>query len=97
MNDRLELFNILKNYKMEHQSEFEIEKLGVFGSFARSQETDISDIDVVIRTKRPNLFRLSKIRLELESLLHKHVDIVCYRDRMNQYLKKRIDEEAIYV
>jgi hypothetical protein len=40
---------------------------------------------------------MSRIRLEIEEAVHQHVDIVHYREKMNQLLKARIDREAVYV
>jgi predicted nucleotidyltransferase len=37
------------------------------------------------------------MRIELEELMHVHVDIINYREKMNSFLKKRIDREAVYV
>jgi len=37
------------------------------------------------------------IKQDLEEKFHRSVDIVRYRDRMNAFLKKRIDKEAVYV
>ncbi len=94
---REKTIEILKEYKRQHEKEYGIEMLGIFGSVARGQATENSDVDVVIRTKKPNLFLLSKIRQELEELFHQHVDMVSYRERMNLFLKKRIDSDAFYV
>lgn len=33
----------------------------------------------------------------MEERLHRHVDIVSYRERMNPFLKTRIQQEACYV
>lgn len=94
---RDETIKILREYKKKHEKEYGIEMLGIFGSVARGQATENSDVDVVIRTKTPNLFILSKIRQELEELFHHHVDMVSYREKMNLFLKRRIDNEAFYV
>jgi hypothetical protein len=45
----------------------------------------------------PNLFTLVHVKEGLEEALHEHVDIVHYRERMNSLLKRRIDQEAVYV
>jgi len=94
---RENIIDVLRRYKLEHQKEYGIEMLGIFGSIARGQATETSDVDVVIRTKTPNLFLLSRIRQELEEECHLHVDIISYREKMNRFLKKRIDSEAHYV
>ncbi len=53
-------------------------------------------MDIVLRIREPDLFMLVGIKEELEERLHRPVDIVTYRDNMNLFLKKRIDEEAVY-
>jgi len=45
----------------------------------------------------PNLFVLVHVKVWLEEALHEHVDVVHYRERMNVFLKHRIDQEAVYV
>ena len=47
--------------------------------------------------KEPDLFILGCIKTELEEQFGKKVDIVRFRTGMNSFLKKRIEQEAIYV
>jgi hypothetical protein len=56
-----------------------------------------SDIDIVIETLEPDLFKIIHIKEELEEIFHRSVDIVRKREKMNPYLKKRIEKDAIYV
>ena len=91
-----EALELLQSYKRNHAEEFGIVRIGLFGSVARDEATQESDVDVVIETKHPNLFKLSRIRLDLEELMHAHVDLVNYRENMNTFLKERIKKEAIY-
>lgn len=74
-----------------------VEKLGIFGSIAREDDTEKSDIDVVVELTDPDMFVLIGIKQELEEKFGVHVDIVRYRDTMNPFLKNRIDHEAVYV
>jgi len=91
------ILNILKQYKIEHNTDYGITKIGVFGAVARDEAKDSSDIDVVVELKKPNLFTLSSIKQELEDKLKSSVDVVRFRDKMNQFLKSQITKEAIYV
>lgn len=91
-----EALEVLQSYKHNHAEEFGIVRIGIFGSVARDEATQESDVDVVIETKCPNLFKLSRIRLDLEELMHTHVDLVSYRESMNTFLKERIQKEAVY-
>lgn len=88
---------ILRCFKSEFEEHYGVTALGLFGSVARGQSGDTSDVDVVVCMKNPNLFRLVHVKETLEEALHEHVDIVHYRERMNGFLKNRIDKEAIYV
>lgn len=92
-----EILPALSTFKKNNKERFRIEELGLFGSYARDSYSDESDIDLVIKTETADLFLLVHLKEELEELLKKKVDIVRYRKRMNLFLKRHIDEEAIYV
>ncbi len=92
-----QVLETLRQFKEEFGNEFGIELIGIFGSVARGTATDDSDVDVVVKMTRPNLFKLSRLRIELEERVNQHVDIVSYRPHMNLYLKERIDRDACYV
>lgn len=91
------ILEVLHRFKEIKQVEYGIRRLGVFGSVARDCITDSSDVDVVVELERPDLFVLVGIKQDLEELLARSVDIVHYRDRMNAFLKARIQQEAVYV
>ncbi|MBE9485945.1 MAG: nucleotidyltransferase domain-containing protein [Desulfuromonadales bacterium] len=91
-----EIVEILRDYKKEFAEQYGILNIGVFGSVARDEAGEESDVDVVVRISKPDLFMLVGIKHELEERLHRSVDIVAYRENMNQFLKKRIDGEAVY-
>ncbi len=82
--------------KPDLERRFGVSQVGLFGSAARDQIRDDSDIDVVVKMALPDLFFLVHIKEELEESLGRPVDIVQYRERMNAYLKKHIDKEAVY-
>lgn len=92
-----EIIQVLRDYKREYAEQYGILELGIFGSVARDEAVENSDVDVVVRIAKPDLFLLAGLKYELEERLHRHVDIVAYRKNMNQFLKKRIDGEAVYV
>ena len=92
-----EIIKILSNYKNEYAEKYGIQKIGVFGSVARDDIRESSDVDVVVDISDADLFLLVGIKNELEEKLQKSVDIITYRENMNPFLKKRIDGEAVYV
>ena len=95
--DKKSALEALRQFQHENGSRYGILSLGLFGSMARDAATESSDVDVVISLKKPNLLTLSKIRLELEEQLHRNVDLVSYRERMNPFLKERIQRDVSYV
>jgi predicted nucleotidyltransferase len=97
MTNKNKTLEILRDLKGEFAERYGITTLGIFGSVAREEEMETSDVDVVVTMREPNLFTLVHVKEELEEALHEHVDIVHYRERMNAFLKRRIDQEGIYV
>ena len=95
--DRNNVLIILKNYKNQYADKYGIKSLGLFDSVARDDIKEDSDVDICIILNNPDLITLSRIRQELEEEIKVHVDLIQYRERMNNYLKERISREAIYV
>jgi hypothetical protein len=94
---RSEILVILKKYKNDNAEKYGINNIGLFGSYSKDDENDESDIDIIIETTEPDLFKLVHIKDELETLFNNTIDIVRKRETMNQYLKKHIEKDAIYV
>ena len=93
---REQVLNVLREHKKELEEQYGITRLGIFGSVARDEAVDSSDVDVVVEMK-PDLFARVSLKEELETILKTKVDVVRYWRRMNHYLKRRIDREAYYV
>lgn len=91
-----ELILVLNQYKVNHQAKYGIKRLGLFGSTARGTATGQSDIDIVVELEKQDLFSMIGIKQDLEEQLGSKVDIVSYRPTMNPFLKRRIDQEAVY-
>jgi predicted nucleotidyltransferase len=51
---------------------------------------------VVVELTEPDLLLLVGIKQELEEVFGRPVDIVHYRPTMNAFLKRHIDQEAVY-
>lgn len=91
-----EVIEILRQYKNEFAEQYGILAIGVFGSVACEEAGEESDVDVVVRIVKPDLFLLAGIKNELEERFQRPVDLVTYREKMNQFLRKKIDREAVY-
>jgi uncharacterized protein len=94
---RSEVLDVLGRHKAEFAERYGITALGVFGSVARDEAGQQSDVDVVFQTDSPNLFRTVHLKRALEAILQRRVDVVRWRERINPRLKARIAREAVYV
>ena len=74
-----DIIKILRNYKNEVANQCNILTVGIFGSLARGEAGDESDIDIVTRISEPDFFMLAGIKDSLEKRLNNSVDI----DRLN--------------
>jgi len=91
------ILDTLSNFQKDKGQEYNIIRMGVFGSLARGEMTDDSDVDVVVELARPDLLAMVGIKQDLEEILKRPVDIVRYRNTMNAILKQHIEQEAVYV
>lgn len=99
MIDRTEIINYLKQHKAELLTQYNLSKIGIFGSFARGEQTVDSDIDFIVefQSGTENLFQLKLALKKLfEQQFHKGVDI-CREKYIKPYYKKRILKDAIFV
>lgn len=92
-----EILSYLRAHQEEFRSKYQISKIALFGSYARGENHDNSDIDIAIETKLSDYFALYDLKEGLENTFHTKVDIVRLRDKMNPSLKNRILREGIYV
>lgn len=94
---REEVLKKLWTFKMVKGEKYQITRIGLFGSFAKGDVRRDSDVDIIVEQKKPDLFILGSIKVDLEKELGRPVDIIRLRKGMNPFLKKRIEQEAIYV
>ena len=97
LSDRERLLSLLKVYFSSNKEAFGIERLGLFGSFARGEAGPDSDVDIIIELSQPDLFRYATIQQQLETVFHRHVDLISAHARLPDSFQTRLEQEAIYV
>jgi len=90
-----DVLDYLKEHYQEFHQKYNVEKIGIFGSYARDEATQESDIDIFVQM-HPKLLDMIAIKQLIEQDLQHKVDIVRLREKMNPYLKKRILKDGIY-
>ena len=97
MKSKSEILSLLRRYKPVAQKKYGMTKIGIFGSVARGEQTETSDVDVCYEGEAPSFLTLDMIQTELEQLLESKVDLVRVRKNMNGLLRQRILKDGIYV
>lgn len=85
---------------LQNRSELDrhgVKSLAVFGSVARGEATENSDLDVLVEFSRPvGLFEVIRLKKFLEDLTENQVDLVT-QDALHPAMRESILSEAIYV
>ena len=97
MQSKADILNKLKQFKAAYASLYGIRTIGIFGSFARNQQDEQSDLDVVVTLNEADFFTLEHIREELERLFHLNIDIVHFRPTLRHSFIENIERDVIYV
>jgi hypothetical protein len=76
---------------ISYLSQYGPERIGIFGSFARQEENEDGDIDILVKFKETiSLLDLVRIHRELSALLGKKVDLVTEQALKNNRIRKSI-------
>ncbi len=86
----------LKAHKGQFKRDFGVNELFLFGSFSRNEQTEKSDIDLLMETDRKNFRNRLAFKTYLENHFQRPVD-VGYLDSINSYIRQKIQEELIHV
>lgn len=73
-----------------------VTSLGLFGSYARSEQTSTSDVDLLVTFDDLTFRRYMDAKLLLEAALERSVDLVL-ADDLRPRLRERVLREVIYV
>ena len=87
----------LEVFKAEFGKHFGITKLGIFGSVARQENREDSDIDIVVEVKHPTLRLMYELREALKNLFGCEVDLIRFRDTLRPLFKSNLQKDVIYV
>ncbi|MBE6300781.1 MAG: nucleotidyltransferase domain-containing protein [Parabacteroides distasonis] len=92
-----EYITLLRSYFHNKAISYGVIRMALFGSVARGEQTELSDVDVAYEGKADILLR-SRMKQELEVLFGCKVDIVRLREQMEDSLfQQRISKDLIYV
>lgn len=91
------VIEVLRDSTEEALSKYKARIRGIFGSYARGEESGASDIDILVDfSEDADLFDFVGLALYLEERLHRPVDVVPV-DTIRSEVRSAILNEAIYL
>jgi predicted nucleotidyltransferase len=90
------IIDILKIHKSELVDKYGLSQLAIFGSYARRQQRENSDVDILVEFNRPIGLEFIDLAEELEQILQIKVDLVSKKGIKKKYFKS-IETELAYV
>ena len=87
----------IREHMSELRNDYMVSRLGIFGSFAWGEETEYSDIDILVEfSESVDLFHFIRLQNYLAELLGRKIDLVT-PDALKPMIKDRIIGEVQYV
>ena len=93
-----EIIQLLRENKSYISTHFHCTEIGLFGSYARNEQTEESDIDILVvyEPETPNLYDVElELKQYLEKCFNRKVDI-CSKKWIKPIFKPLVLKEAIY-
>ena len=90
---------ILKKLTQEKeylQSKYEVDKIGLFGSYAKDTQTPKSDIDIYVEFKHKTFRNIAGLWVHLEEMYNKKIDLLHKHKRSQGAIFDNIKKEVIY-
>lgn len=90
-----QLLGLLAGRRPELARRFSVLRIGVFGSFARGEQTSASDVDIIVDLAEPTFDHYMDLKFFLEDLLGRPVDLVI-SDTLKPRLRPLVEQQVLY-
>lgn len=90
-----DILEFLREQKTFLHNTFDIDNIILFGSYARDEATETSDIDILIESNQKSYRALIAIQQLLEEKFNKKVDVI-YIDSVHPFIMRFMKDELIY-
>lgn len=95
MESRSDILRLIEVNKEKIRG-FGVKRLGIFGSVARDEQTDTSDVDILVELESETFRGYMGLLLFLEDLFGRKVDLAI-KDSIKPRIRDRVLAETIYV
>lgn len=96
MKSQIEIEDKLKALKPSLSAKFYVDKIGYFGSFVRNEQTENSDLDIIVSFNKPLGWAFFELHELLENELNIKVDLVSVK-ALKEQLKDIILKEVKFI
>ncbi|MBV5349398.1 nucleotidyltransferase family protein [bacterium] len=97
MISKLHILSFLSDHKESLKQNFGVTQIGLFGSYARDEANEESDVDIAVEIEAPNKFRsFFGLKNYLESNLYPKIDLGI-ESTLKPIAKEFVKKEIIYV
>ncbi len=89
----MEIIDLLRSHANEVKTCFDVKRIGLFGSFARGEQKESSDIDILVEFYKPTFRNFMDLSFYLEDLFGRKVDLVTVKGlhpRIRSYVEKDV-------
>ena len=86
----------IRQFKQQFAEKYGIISIGIFGSVARGEQHEESDLDVFVELKDPDPFIMFDIKEELERICNCKIALLRLRKNLRSLISQRIARDGIY-
>jgi predicted nucleotidyltransferase len=93
-----QVLSFIKTHKDDFHERYGVHRIGLFGSFARKEQTESSDVDIAIEMEpeKKNIHNFLAFKRHLEKELGRKVDLGI-ESALKLEARKFIEKEIVYV
>ena len=97
MKSLSEIKKIIQQHREDLNKKYAVKEIGIFGSCARGEQDETSDIDILIELEKPvGIVKFLKLEKHLSLLLEAKVEVVT-KKALKPYIGRQILQEVNYV
>ena len=99
MIEKDQILKFISENEVLFRSKYHVVKMGVFGSCARNEQNELSDIDLIVEFEADTK-NLHKIKNEIKELFKRKFNVnidICREKYIKPIFKEQILRESIYV
>lgn len=93
--NRDEILTFLKSNLPDLNTRFGVKQIALFGSFARNEENENSDVDLIVELEKKDFFLRNQLKNHLKQCLNREIDIQ-YLESVRKVIRDKIQQDLMY-